>query len=102
MPCVIFDNLNACFDGTQKGPSKWCGLRADKEWLAIRDLMKLMLQFRSRIYVCTATAEHWKIGGTDGAKYNQESANVRDWARQCGIASWTGKEFWDDLSSYRL
>eukprot|EP00972_Heterocapsa_arctica_P101217 14920624-Heterocapsa_arctica.AAC.1 len=45
MPCVVLDNLNACFDERTK---KYCGLRTDKEWLAIRDLMELMLQFRSR------------------------------------------------------
>eukprot|EP00972_Heterocapsa_arctica_P014134 2082313-Heterocapsa_arctica.AAC.1 len=31
MPCAVFDNLNACFDNQQKGQSKYCGLRADKE-----------------------------------------------------------------------
>eukprot|EP00972_Heterocapsa_arctica_P097232 14344766-Heterocapsa_arctica.AAC.1 len=45
MACVDLDNLNACFDYRSK---KSCGLRADKEWLAIRDLMEIMLQFRSR------------------------------------------------------
>eukprot|EP00972_Heterocapsa_arctica_P004069 604572-Heterocapsa_arctica.AAC.1 len=63
--------------------------------------MEIMLQFRSRMYICTATATHWNIGGQDGANYDQEAANVRDWARQKGIASWMGKEFWDDLGSYK-
>eukprot|EP00972_Heterocapsa_arctica_P064490 9517558-Heterocapsa_arctica.AAC.1 len=64
--------------------------------------MELMLQFRSRMYICTATAARWKTGGQDGANYDQEAANVRDWARQKGIATWTGKEFCDDLGSYKL
>eukprot|EP00972_Heterocapsa_arctica_P089534 13202148-Heterocapsa_arctica.AAC.1 len=46
--------------------------------------MELMLQFRSRMYICTATAEHWKIEGQDGVNYDKEAANVRDWARQKG------------------
>eukprot|EP00972_Heterocapsa_arctica_P114023 16440316-Heterocapsa_arctica.AAC.1 len=65
--------------------------------------MELMLQVRSRIYICTASAEHWMIVEHGrGPMYDQESANVRDWARQKGIASWTGKAFWDILSTYRL
>eukprot|EP00972_Heterocapsa_arctica_P105354 15525125-Heterocapsa_arctica.AAC.1 len=64
--------------------------------------MELMLQFRSRLYICTASAAHWKIvEDGQGPKYDAESANVRDWARQKGIASWTGQAFWDVLSTYR-
>eukprot|EP00972_Heterocapsa_arctica_P008558 1248048-Heterocapsa_arctica.AAC.1 len=45
MPCIVLDNLNACFDERSK---KYCGLRADKEWLVIGVLLEHMLEFRSR------------------------------------------------------
>ena len=96
MPCIIIDNLNACFD---EKTHKWTGLRADIEWKEIDELMDLMLRFRSRVYGCTATAAHWRIDGQDGVNYDKEAANVRDWAKQKGIATWTGKEFWYDLAS---
>eukprot|EP00972_Heterocapsa_arctica_P027696 4071808-Heterocapsa_arctica.AAC.1 len=54
------------------------------------------------MYICTASAGHWEIDGQDGVDYDQEAANVRDWARQRGIATWTGKELWDDLAAYKL
>eukprot|EP00972_Heterocapsa_arctica_P034155 5027869-Heterocapsa_arctica.AAC.1 len=63
MPCIVLDNLNACFDVKSK---KYCGLRADKGWKVIGELMGLMLQFRSRMYICTASAARWEIDGQDG------------------------------------
>eukprot|EP00972_Heterocapsa_arctica_P068469 10116209-Heterocapsa_arctica.AAC.1 len=47
IPCIVFDNLNACFRTEGKG-DKWQGLRASNEWPEIAALMNLMLMFRSR------------------------------------------------------
>eukprot|EP00972_Heterocapsa_arctica_P019919 2938371-Heterocapsa_arctica.AAC.1 len=47
MPCVIIDNLNACFKTEGRG-DKWQGLRAEHEWPHINELMNLMLNFRSK------------------------------------------------------
>eukprot|EP00972_Heterocapsa_arctica_P020768 3060031-Heterocapsa_arctica.AAC.1 len=90
MPCVVIDNLNACFDDCQKGKDKRTGLRASHEWPQISALMDLMLLFRSRLYICTASAEHWVINEHgQGPKYDMEARNVRDLARQKGIMAWT-------------
>eukprot|EP00972_Heterocapsa_arctica_P053354 7860065-Heterocapsa_arctica.AAC.1 len=85
-----------------KGKDKWIGLRAAHEWPDISALMDLMLLFRSRLYVCTASAEHLVINEHgQGPKYDQEANNVRDLARQKGIMAWTGQAFWDILKTYR-
>eukprot|EP00972_Heterocapsa_arctica_P108485 15976583-Heterocapsa_arctica.AAC.1 len=60
MPCVVIDNLNACYKEEGKG-DKWIGLRAEHEWPQIDELMNLMLNFRSKLYICTASAAHWDI-----------------------------------------
>eukprot|EP00972_Heterocapsa_arctica_P071738 10596598-Heterocapsa_arctica.AAC.1 len=76
MPCVVIDNLNACFLDGQKGKDKWIGLRADKEWREVDALMTLMRQFRSSLYMCTASAEHWHIVEHGQApKYDEASRN---------------------------
>eukprot|EP00972_Heterocapsa_arctica_P020380 3006763-Heterocapsa_arctica.AAC.1 len=53
-----------------------------------------MKQFRSKVYVCTATAARWDIKGIDGQKYDEEAARVRHLASDNGI---TGKDLWEDL-----
>eukprot|EP00972_Heterocapsa_arctica_P007472 1090370-Heterocapsa_arctica.AAC.1 len=58
--------------------------------------------FRSRMYICTASAEHWVIDEHgQGPKYDDASRNVRDLARQKGIMAWTGQAFLDALKPYR-
>eukprot|EP00972_Heterocapsa_arctica_P009531 1405475-Heterocapsa_arctica.AAC.1 len=73
-----------------KGHDKLVGLRAPHEWPEIDALMDLMLMFRSRMYICTASAEHWVIDEHgQGPKYDDASRNARDLARQRGIMAWT-------------
>jgi hypothetical protein len=102
MPCVVFDNLNACFAQQGKG-DKWHGLRRDVEWPEIAALMDLMVDnFRSAIYVCTATAERWNIHEFGhGPHYDQNSSEVRMMARDKGLTCWTGQSFWNDLGAYK-
>eukprot|EP00972_Heterocapsa_arctica_P065083 9607241-Heterocapsa_arctica.AAC.1 len=84
MPCIVIDDLNACFNIGSDG--KWTGLRHGIE---------------SRVYVCTGSAEQWDIVGEDGVNYDKAAADVRDWATQKGIVTWSGKELWDDLAPYK-
>eukprot|EP00972_Heterocapsa_arctica_P016247 2397713-Heterocapsa_arctica.AAC.1 len=39
---------------------------------------------------------------TGSTTTRKEAGNARDWATQKGIATWTGKELWDDLAPYKL
>eukprot|EP00972_Heterocapsa_arctica_P090799 13397556-Heterocapsa_arctica.AAC.1 len=91
MPCVVVHNLNECFATQGKG-DKWQGLRAEHEWPEIAALMNLMKMFRSKLYICTASAAHWEISEYgQGPKYDDESRRVRDLAKEKGIMSWTGQ-----------
>eukprot|EP00972_Heterocapsa_arctica_P006720 982742-Heterocapsa_arctica.AAC.1 len=107
MPCVVFDNLNACFSdsavmGNAKG-DKWHGLRSGVEWPYINELMDVMVaNFRSAIYVCTASSARWEI--TPVARrpeYDQNATEVRLMAKDKGLTFWTGESFWNDLSPYK-
>eukprot|EP00972_Heterocapsa_arctica_P074613 11011716-Heterocapsa_arctica.AAC.1 len=107
MPCVIFDNLNACFSeqvvpGNVKGDF-WVGLRSNVEWPHISELMDLMVaNFRSAIYVCTASSECWQISpASRRPAYDLNAKQVRSMARDKGLTFWTGESFWNDLAPYK-
>eukprot|EP00972_Heterocapsa_arctica_P099183 14636058-Heterocapsa_arctica.AAC.1 len=61
-----------------------------------------MLNFRSKLYICTASAAHWDIKEYgQGPKYDEASRCVHDLAKDKGIMSWTGQACWDVLKIYR-
>eukprot|EP00972_Heterocapsa_arctica_P037764 5559814-Heterocapsa_arctica.AAC.1 len=65
--------------------------------------MDLMIgNFRSALYVCTASAERWDIHEYGhGPEYDQNSAEVRMMAKDKGLMSWSGQSFWDELGIYK-
>eukprot|EP00972_Heterocapsa_arctica_P070488 10413186-Heterocapsa_arctica.AAC.1 len=61
----------------------------------------IVKNFRSAMYVCTASAERWNIQGGHAPEYDQNSKEVRMLARDKGLMCWTGQSFWDDLGDYK-
>eukprot|EP00972_Heterocapsa_arctica_P008349 1220544-Heterocapsa_arctica.AAC.1 len=61
-----------------------------------------MLLFRSRVYVCTASAERWGITGESAALFDAEAKRVWHLANDKGITVWTGRELHDDLTPFKL
>eukprot|EP00972_Heterocapsa_arctica_P098883 14591328-Heterocapsa_arctica.AAC.1 len=107
MACVVFDNLNACFQdakvpGNATG-DHYTGLRATIEWPQIDELMTLMVtHFRSAIYVCTASAASWKVSPpARQPEYDKNAAEVRALAKDKGLTYWTGESLWSDLAPYK-
>eukprot|EP00972_Heterocapsa_arctica_P029844 4397986-Heterocapsa_arctica.AAC.1 len=66
--------------------------------------MDLMVEnFRSAIYVCTASAESWNVSPVERQPdYDKDSTYVRMMAKDKGLTFWTGESLWSDLSPYKL
>eukprot|EP00972_Heterocapsa_arctica_P050743 7459089-Heterocapsa_arctica.AAC.1 len=61
--------------------------------------MQVMLRFRSRFYVCTASAKRW---GRKDPDFDAESDAVHGHAKSLGIVYWTGDRLWESLEPYTL
>eukprot|EP00972_Heterocapsa_arctica_P006750 986573-Heterocapsa_arctica.AAC.1 len=55
VPCVIIDNLNVLYTA---GNMKFTGM-STAEWDKERTMFVLMGRFRSRFYMCSASASRW-------------------------------------------
>eukprot|EP00972_Heterocapsa_arctica_P027682 4070577-Heterocapsa_arctica.AAC.1 len=58
VPCIIIDNLNAIY---APGNGNFIGM-PDAMWDKVREMFVLMGRFRSRFYMCSATASRWGLG----------------------------------------
>eukprot|EP00972_Heterocapsa_arctica_P039308 5790032-Heterocapsa_arctica.AAC.1 len=62
----------------------------------------MVANFRSAIYICTASSECWQISpASRRPAYDVNSSQVRDMARGKGLTFWTGESFWNDLAPYK-
>eukprot|EP00972_Heterocapsa_arctica_P076398 11269730-Heterocapsa_arctica.AAC.1 len=64
---------------------------SDVGWDKVREMFVLMGRFRSRFYMCTATASRWGLGS--GCDVTSECC--RACAKEMNIPCWTGEWFWD-------
>eukprot|EP00972_Heterocapsa_arctica_P009424 1387247-Heterocapsa_arctica.AAC.1 len=55
VPCIIFDNLTVLY---HESSNEFIGMTAES-WDKVRAMFVLMDRFRSRFYVCSATAARW-------------------------------------------
>eukprot|EP00972_Heterocapsa_arctica_P053010 7804605-Heterocapsa_arctica.AAC.1 len=64
------------------------------------DLMRN--NFRSAIYICTASAERWEIEPPSRhADFDEAADEIRHLAREKGLTCCTGASFWDDVRPFK-
>eukprot|EP00972_Heterocapsa_arctica_P037381 5502325-Heterocapsa_arctica.AAC.1 len=82
VPCVIFDNLHVLYNNNS---NQFIGMPLN-EWANVRAMFVLMDRFRSRFYVCSASASRQDLkSGFDVA-----SARARKFSSAMNIPCWSG------------